>query len=633
MLNLRPINRNFFALLHDTAMASLSFLIAVYIRLGDDNIRLANSYLKTGAVVFTLVALGVFLQTRLYRGSWRYASLRDLVEIVKAVTMIILIFASMMFFVTRLESLPRTVLIINWMVLLVLLGGSRLAYRALRDGRLLIPTGLSRTSRIPVLLIGAENEAEQFIRDLSRDPTSIYEVVAIVDNNPHYKNRTIHGIHIYGGIDMLSNIVRKMERKGKRPQKIVLTGSDISGEMVSHLLDAADGLGLPLARLPRLSELKTGAVDKQPIQPIAVEDLLGRAQNVLDRAAMKRLIEGRVVLVTGAGGTIGGELTRQIASYRPSELVIVELSEYHLYQIEREIRGRFPELSLHVVLADVRDRAHVDSIFARHRPDIVLHAAAIKHVPIAEFNIEETILTNVFGSRNIAEASVAHSARAMVMISTDKAVNPTNVMGASKRLAESYCQALGSMEKGATKFITVRFGNVLGSTGSVVPLFQEQLTKGGPITVTHADMTRYFMTVREAVELVLEAAVLGVAMQDRKECIFVLDMGKPMKIIDLARQMIKLAGLTPDKDIQIVYTGLRPGEKLHEELFHGAENIVRTSHTSIFLASPRSSDIEALRKAFESLHLAARERQPQEALSLLKSLVPEFNRDPRYPNN
>jgi O-antigen biosynthesis protein WbqV len=271
----------------------------------------------------------------------------------------------------------------------------------------------------------------------------------------------------------------------------------------------------------------------------------------------------------------------------------------------------------------VRDNRHVDTVFRAHKPQLIFHAAAVKHVPIAEFNIEETVLTNVFGTCHIAEACQKHQAEMMVMISTDKAVNPTNVMGASKRLAESFCQALGNTAK-STKFITVRFGNVLGSTGSVVPLFREQLAAGGPITVTHPEMTRYFMTVREAVELVLQASVLGISMEDKQECIFVLDMGQPVRILDLAMQMIRLAGLKPDEDIKITYTGLRPGEKLYEELFHFSENAVKTAHESIFLASPRFADMASLRRSIHELFLAASDRKTADTLELLKQLVPEF---------
>lgn len=618
-----PINRNLIAACHDAFMAAVSFLISVTIRLGEGSFHMAHAYLVPGTVLFTAICIGSFMYMRLYRGLWRYASMRDMITIVKAVTLSVLLFSALMFFVNRLDGLPRSVLIINWMVLLLLLGAPRFIYRALKDRSLTWSMSLEDERKIPVLIIGASDSAEQFIRDVARDSRSPYEVVGIADDDPAQKGRTIHGINIYGGTDILPTILHKLTRKHKEPHKLLLADERMDGERVQALLAEADALGLPMARLPRLSEFKTGMGDKVDIRPIAVEDLLGRPQNVLDRDAMRRLVAGKKAMITGAGGTIGGELTRQIASYGPSELLLVEISEFNLYQIEKEIRVSFPELSLSIILCDVRNDAHVNSIFAAHKPQLVFHAAAIKHVPMAETNIEEAILTNVLGTRCIAGAAASHGSEAMVMISTDKAVNPTNVMGASKRLAECYCQALGAQQRsGGTRFITVRFGNVLGSTGSVVPLFQEQLARGGPLTVTHPEMTRYFMTVREAVELVLQAASLGASM-DRQEAIFVLDMGKPVKILDLAKQMIRLAGLTTD-DIAIEFTGQRRGEKLYEELFHLSENTARTSHDSILLASPRTVDMGALSSQLEQLFTQCASREAENALSLLKQLVPEF---------
>ncbi|MEQ1788969.1 MAG: nucleoside-diphosphate sugar epimerase/dehydratase [Rickettsiales bacterium] len=622
--------RNMIATLHDVFMAGISFILAVYIRLGDEQIGSASPYLALGTAIFTLVCMAVFLYMRLYRGSWRYSSMRDLSTIVKAVTLSILIFALLMFLINRHSGLPRSVLFINWMLLLVLLGAPRFIYRSIKDHTLDFKSSLDEIKKIPVLLIGAGDAAEQFIRNSQRNPCSPYEVAGLVDDNPAQKGRTIHRINIYGNSEIIPIIVKKLERKGRKPQKLIISDEEVSSSSMNQLLDISDNLGIPLARLPKLSEFKQGVTKKNDIRPIAIEDLLGRSQNILDRKAMRELIEGKKILITGAGGTIGGELARQIASYNPKKLVIVENSELNMYQIERELQSSFPYLSLNCILGNVRDITHIENIFENHLPELVFHAAAIKHVPIAEYNIEETILTNVFGSRNVAEACLKYKAQAMVMISTDKAVNPTNVMGASKRLAESFCQALGRQEQEDkvsgqnTKFITVRFGNVLGSTGSVVPLFNEQLSRGGPITVTDAEMTRYFMTVREAVELVLQASVLGRDMQDKQEYIFVLDMGKPMKILDLALQMIKLAGLKPYIDIDIIFTGLRPGEKLYEELFHLSENVVETANKGIFLASPRQTDLKTLKKSFISLHEACKARKSKEALESLKNLVPEF---------
>lgn len=619
-------NRNVLVSLFDGGMAALSFVLALYMRLGNEQWYLAEGYLFSGTVTFTLVCMAVFAYMRLYRGLWRYVSMPDMAAITRAVMLSVLCFAVVMFVFTRLEGLPRSVLFINAMLLAFMLAGPRFLYRAYCDRSIVLPFSLQEQKKIPVLLVGAGDQAEQFIREMSRARQAAYAVVGLVDDDPKQKGRTMHRVRILGDSMALGHIVKKLEQKGVRPQKIIVADSLISGARMRGLLDAADSLGIPLARLPRLSELKQGLTEQLEVRPIAVEDLLGRAQNVLDRDSMRALVEGKRVLVTGAGGTIGSELTRQIATFKPSRIVLIESSEYNLYHIDREIRDSFPELALSIVLCDVRDLRHVDMVFRRESPELVFHAAAIKHVPMAELNVEEAILTNVFGTRNVAESCHKHQVQAMVMISTDKAVNPANVMGASKRLAEAFCQALGNMERsnGRTKFITVRFGNVLGSTGSVVPLFQEQLRRGGPLTVTHPDITRYFMTVREAVELVLQAAVLGMGYKQRQECIFVLDMGQPVRIYDLAVQMIRLAGLRPGDDIKISFTGLRPGEKMFEELFHFNESVVKTEHESISLASPRFADMQQLRRSLDTLYVYCSERKTQEALALLKTLVPEF---------
>jgi O-antigen biosynthesis protein WbqV len=366
---------------------------------------------------------------------------------------------------------------------------------------------------------------------------------------------------------------------------------------------------------------------------VAIEDLLGRPQASLDRAAMARLIAGRRVLVTGAGGSIGAELVRQAAEFGPARLVLLDHAEYLLYNIDLELGERWPELPRRPVLADVRRRADLERVFAAESPELVLHAAALKHVPLIEANPGEAVLTNVVGTCNLADLSHAHGVRAMLQVSTDKAIDPASVMGATKRLAESYGQALDLALRGtgeaeeATRFVTVRFGNVLGSTGSVVPLFQRQLDRGGPITVTHPEMTRYFMTVREAVQLVLQAAALGTSGGEREEIgkIYVLDMGEPIRIVDLARQMIRLAGLRPVHDIDFVFTGMRLGEKLHEQLFHPGEAMVATSHPSLKLAAARTSNLELLRRGIDGLAAAAHQGDDTELRRLLAKLVPEWN--------
>ncbi|MDP6305284.1 MAG: nucleoside-diphosphate sugar epimerase/dehydratase, partial [Alphaproteobacteria bacterium] len=365
-------------------------------------------------------------------------------------------------------------------------------------------------------------------------------------------------------------------------------------------------------------------------KPVAIEDLLGRPQTVLDRPAMKALIKDKPVLVTGAGGTIGSELARQICALGPSRIVLLDNSEFQLYSIDLEIATNHPDLPRSAVICDVRDRKRLDEIMAVETPALVFHAAALKHVPMVEANPCEGILTNVIGSRNVANACVKAKAEMMVQVSTDKAVNPASIMGASKRLAESYCQSLGlstGIRRMPTQFVTVRFGNVLGSTGSVVPLFQQQLAAGGPLTVTHPDMKRYFMTTREAVELVLQASALAGRETGLLEegGIFVLDMGEPVRILDLARQVIRLAGMTPDTDVQIEFTGVRPGEKLFEELFHDSEPLVPTKYESILLATPRTVDHEVLLRALNKLEELARAGKTEKALATLAHLVPDYH--------
>ena len=383
-----------------------------------------------------------------------------------------------------------------------------------------------------------------------------------------------------------------------------------------------------MARLPRLTAFQTGLGDEIEVKPVAVEDLLGRPQAVLDRPAMETLIAGRRVLVTGAGGTIGGELARQISALGPAVLGLVDSAEFNLYSIDLEIAERAPDLSRQAHLADVRNVPAMASVFAELKPELVFHAAALKHVPIVESHVAEGVQTNIAGSRNVADLCRENGTRIMVLISTDKAVNPSSVMGATKRVAESYCQALDrARTDDGCRFLTVRFGNVLGSTGSVVPLFERQLAAGGPLTVTHPDITRYFMTTREAVELVLQASTLGTSQNTAAGGIMVLDMGEPVKILDLAEQMIRLAGKRPHEDIAIKFVGLRPGEKLYEELFHDAESLALTDNAAIRLATPRVADRDVLVRAIDEICAAARENDNESCRSLLARLVPEFHSD------
>ena len=627
-MKLPPLSRAYITFVHDVIAAALSFVLSLYLRLGDDAwIWWDRQDFAMATVLFTLVAAPVFISQRLYRGVWRYASTADLMALTRAASFTVLIFLAILFLTSRLQALPRSVLLINWFVLLAMLGGPRFVYRTFKDHRQNRKRAESDHVRVPVLLVGAGDEAELFIR-AARSPDAEYRAVGLLSSRGARVGRHIHGIDVLGSVDELLEVVASLKLKGQAPQRLVITDHRLDGGEVRELLDQADSLGMTLARIPRMMDLKHGVAEDEGLtmRPIAIEDLLGRPQNVLDRGAMEEMIRGRSVLVTGAGGSIGSELVRQISDFAPARLVLFEACEFNLYTIDQEIEGRHPDLERIAFLGDVRDSVRVNAAMALHRPDLVFHAAALKHVPMVEYNPVEGMLTNCLGTRIVADACRAAGIGLMVQISTDKAVNPTNVMGATKRVAEMYAQALDLAESGrsGTRFVTVRFGNVLGSTGSVVPLFQRQLAEGGPLTVTHPDMTRYFMTVREAVELVLQASAFGISHPAYRGKIFVLDMGEPVKIVHLARQMIRLAGLRPDVDIKIVFTGLRPGEKLFEELFHGSEPTVATEMPGILVAEPRLADSVELGRAIDALAKHCHAHDVASPLADLGRLVPEY---------
>ncbi len=609
---------------HDVFMAALSFELAVWFRYQTYGKPQDFFFLWHGTVTFTIVCALVFWRMGLYRGIWHYASLSDLIAIVKAVTLAILIYLPIMFVLDRLADFPRSAMFLNWPLLVAFLMASRLLYRFSKDGDLRAVFERADDGLVPVLLIGAGDEAEAFIRGMARDRLASYRVVGVVDHKRSRIGRDIRGVTVLGGLDEIEAVVKGLERKGRKPQRLIITWPKLDGTTIGALLEQAESLGLTLSRMPRLTDFQSGdgGEAKLEIQPIQLEDLLGRPQQVLDRAAMQALISGRRILITGAGGTIGAELARQIAALAPAHVSLLDNGEHALYRIDLEFAESWPELPRRAILGDVRDGERLAVVFARERPELVFHAAAFKHVPMVEGNPNEGVLTNVMGTANVARACQTANVGVMVQISTDKAVNPTSVMGASKRVAEMICQAL-SLTSANCRFVTVRFGNVLGSTGSVVPLFQRQLARGGPLTVTDPDITRYFMTMREAVELVLQATAAAPT-GDEGGKIFVLDMGQPVLILDLARQMIRLAGLTPEVDIPIVFTGLRPGEKLYEELLHDSEAPQPTLLAGVNLAAPRIIDHELLSAQVEKLARAATARDTAQTLAVIRHLVPEM---------
>ncbi|MCW5699626.1 MAG: polysaccharide biosynthesis protein [Rhodospirillales bacterium] len=608
-------------------MAGISFVLALFLRVGDEVfLYFPPMILVQAIIIFTAIAAVTFLATNLYRGVWRYASLPDLLAILRAATITIGLFLLVLFLWTRLEPMPRSVPFINWLVLTALLGGPRFLYRTSKDRRMDVKLDAEAGRKVPVLLVGAGHEAAIFIRALRGETQRIYTVVGMLAEKQKRVGHQIQGIPVLGTMQQLEQVVRRLEREGRYPERLILTKEGMDGATVRSMLDEASALGMTLARLPRLTEFKSGTGDRIEVRPVDVEDLLGRPQTPLDRDSMAALIAGRRVFVTGAGGSIGSELVRQISDFGPNQLVLLDASEFNLYTIEGETRARHPHLTCPAVLADVRDGQRILRLFRRYRPELVFHAAALKHVPLVELNPFEGMMTNVIGTANVADACVDTGVSAMVLISTDKAINPTSTMGVSKRIAERYCQSLDVQRgrDGGPRFVTVRFGNVLGSTGSVVPLFQKQILAGGPVTVTHPDMKRYFMTTREAVELVLQASVLGVRRDDLEGRIFVLEMGEPVRIRDLAQQMIRLAGLRPDVDIAIDYTGIRPGEKLFEELFQDSEALVPTDCQGLLLAAPKITDIAYVQDAIGSMAKACADADEARLMALVRTLVPEY---------
>ena len=536
--------------------------------------------------------------------------------------------------------------VIHALVLAATLAAPRIGARLRNAGRAGPETG---NPAQPALLVGAGEGVDLFLRALAQERSPAYRVTGILAPRARQMGRRIRGVPVLGTAEDAATVLESLREEGRLPAGIILAGTTAGGVELQRLLDAADRHGVPVRRAPRVTALdpagrrpgeRGDAAPRITLRPVEIEELLDRPQVPLDREGMARLIQGRRVLVTGAGGTIGGELARQVAALGPSSLTLLDHGEYVLYEIDLELRERHPDVPRRAVLADIRDEPRIRRLFDEIRPELVFHAAALKHVPMVENDPLEGLLTNALGTRVVADAARAAGCSLMVFISTDKAVNPTSVMGASKRLAEMYCQALdrearasldsGSAGGGGMRLVTVRFGNVLGSTGSVVPLFRRQLERGGPLTVTHPDMRRYFMTVREAVGLVLQAAVVGAT--DRADAppelrqggLFVLDMGEAVKIVDLARRMIRLAGLRPEEDVEIRFTGLRPGEKLYEELFHGQEPPGRTAFPGLLMAVPRTTDAAEMAAAIDRVAAMAEGGEREGAL---RELAREFERE------
>jgi len=567
-------------ILHDILAATLAWLGAYWLRF---NLAVPTEYLSaalsTLAWVLPLQAL-VFWRFGLYRGIWRFASLPDLKRIVLAVGLAALLIPLVLILFRVSAVVPRSVLILDPLLLLILMGGSRLAYRAWKEHRL---ASVLHPSSRPVLVVGAGSAADFLLRELARSPAG-FHVVGLLDDSRIKQGRLVQGIPVLGALNEVADHARKME-----VEDVVLALPSAAHEVRKRITQICSDAGLNVLTVPSIEDLVAGRVSVSSLRRIELDDLLGRDAVALDDSGLHQLLTGQVVMVTGAGGSIGSELCRQIARFAPARLVLFEQSELALYAMEQELPQRFPSLQIAPVIGDVKNVVWVNRVMAEHRPAVVFHAAAYKHVPLMENgNAWEAVRNNVLGTQVVAAAAQANGVAKFVMISTDKAVNPTNVMGATKRLAEMACQAMQRQSDrlpGGTRFVSVRFGNVLGSSGSVIPKFQQQIEAGGPVTVTHPDITRYFMSIPEAAQLVLQAGLMGEGGE-----IFVLDMGEPVKIAELAGLMIRLSGADTDR-IRIEYSGLRPGEKLYEELLADDESTLPTPHPKLRVAKARAADV------------------------------------------
>ncbi|MDP1597495.1 MAG: nucleoside-diphosphate sugar epimerase/dehydratase [Methylotenera sp.] len=580
--------RTFFALLHDVVVAAIAWVAAHLLRF---NFSIPDSYFQEmlqSMLWVVALQVGVFITLGLYRGMWRFASVPDLKRIFLAVGSAAVLVAAVFFMVKTATVVPRSVLILDPLLLILMMGGSRFAYRAWKEHQLY---GVSLRQGNPVIILGAGDAAVALVKDLAR--STQWHVVAMLDDDATMLGREIFGVKVKGAIQQLDAVRQRLG-----VAHVIVAMPSAYHQKRRQAIELANALGLDVLTVPAIDDLMSGKVSISQIRKVDVEDLLGRDAVKLDNTGLQNLIAGHTVLVSGAGGSIGSELCRQIVKYQPATLICIDISEFALYQLEQTLSAFNLPTKLLYMTCDVKNRVRIVNLLTQYQPAVVFHAAAYKHVPMMENgNVWEALSNNVIGTHTLASACKDAGIEKFVLISTDKAVNPTNVMGASKRLAEMVCQGL--QDPTGTRFVIVRFGNVLGSSGSVIPKFREQIAKGGPITITHPEITRYFMSIPEAAQLVMQAGLMGKGGE-----IFVLDMGEPVKIADLAMDMIRLSGLELD-EIKIEYIGLRPGEKLYEELLADDEHTMPTPHEKLRIAQARTADtawVNKLLKWIEGAH-------------------------------
>ncbi len=593
----------------------LAFLVREEMRIDETWFPVTFLSWLVPVLIVKLVVFGLLHQ---YHGWWRYVSISDLFTIMTGAFLSTLTLVLGYYVVANirpiwdvmgpLREIPQAVMLLDWAATIVVVCGVRVAIRLYYEETHQEEVGqLSR-----LLVVGAGNAGEVLVREIHRREQGRYEVVGFVDDDVRKQGVRIHGVRVLGTTEQIKQLADELN-----VDEIAIAMPSATHRQMRQVIQRCEGTALRFSTVPDLVEIASGRVSVSQMRNVDINDLLGREPVQLDLQLIEEFVRGKVVMITGAGGSIGSEMCRQVGQFNPKQLVLVEQAENALFYIERELTSRFETIDIQAVICDIVDTERVDRVFHRYRPEVVIHAAAHKHVPLMELNPGEAIKNNVVGTRSVAQAADRHGAAHFVMISTDKAVNPTSIMGSTKRLAEMVIQCLNRRSK--TDFVMVRFGNVLGSNGSVIPLFRQQIEAGGPVTVTHPEMRRYFMTIPEASQLVLQAATMGNGGE-----VFVLDMGEPVKIVDLARDLVTLSGFRPGEDIEVVFTGMRPGEKLFEELATTGENMMPTRHAKISIWKNDPPDEPHLNEAIGRLVKLADRAALEEIVETLKEIVPEY---------
>lgn len=599
----------------DIACTAISLLLAFLLRF---NFAIPDMYfpiiIKSLFLLIFLRAF-LFLLFGLYGGVLRYAGVDDLLRIIKAVTVGTLFFIASVGLLFHFVGFPRSVFLIDWFVILVFLGGSRFIYRIIHE---IFSAPKDREVRRKVLIVGAGDVGEMVLRSIKRERNIPYEVAGFVDDDPDKIGRRIHGVEVLDRISNLEGIVKE-----KRAKEVIIAIQNVTGRKIREIIDQCQTIGVSCKTVPSVGGILRGSISINHIRPVQVEDLLKREPVQLDLDMIAEFISGRRIMVTGAGGSIGSELCRQIMGFDPRKLILFERGENELYQIEVDLREQFHHSKVLVpVIGDILDEHKIDQVLQEHTPEVIFHAAAYKHVPIMEAHPLDAIRNNILGTWNMASKSCERNVQRFVLISTDKAVKPASIMGATKRVAEMICQ--GFHQEGPTGFVAVRFGNVLESNGSVIPYFRRQIAHGGPVTVTHPEVTRYFMTIPEASQLVLQAGAMGKGGE-----IYFLDMGGPIKILDLATDLISFSGLILGEDIDIRFIGLRPGEKLHEELITDEESLIKTRHSKISEVNGSPVEWIALKADIEHFLANVAHNDRQAIMKTLQKFVPDYHPDTR----